>query len=35
MSGMKGSEIRGQNHALADGTIIRPRLAVVDDPQTD
>ena len=33
-SGMKGSEIRGQNHALADGTIIRPRLAVVDDPQT-
>jgi hypothetical protein len=33
-SGMKGSEIRGQNHALADGTIIRPRLAVIDDPQT-
>ena len=33
-SGMKGSEIRGQNHALADGTILRPRLAVIDDPQT-
>ncbi|HBO44116.1 MAG TPA: hypothetical protein DD670_09330 [Planctomycetaceae bacterium] len=33
-SGMKGSEIRGQNHALADGTILRPRLAIIDDPQT-
>src|SRR5882724_8472261 len=31
---MKGSEVRGQNHSLADGTIIRPRLAIVDDPQT-
>lgn len=33
-SGMKGSEIRGQNHVLADGTVLRPRLAIVDDPQT-
>src|SRR5262249_18800665 len=33
-SGMKGSEIRGQNHVLADGTILRPRLAIIDDPQT-
>jgi hypothetical protein len=33
-SGMKGSEIRGQNHVLADGTILRPSLAMIDDPQT-
>ena len=33
-SGMKGSEIRGQNHPLVDGTIIRPSLVVIDDPQT-
>lgn len=33
-SGMKGSEIRGQNHVLADGTVLRPRLAIIDDPQT-
>jgi hypothetical protein len=33
-SGMKGSEIRGQNHVLANGTILRPRLAIIDDPQT-
>lgn len=33
-SSMTGSEIRGQNHALADGTVIRLQLAVIDDPQT-
>lgn len=33
-SGMKGSDIRGQNHARADGKVVRPSLAMVDDPQT-
>ena len=33
-SGMKGSDIRGQNHARADGHVVRPQLALVDDPQT-
>ena len=33
-SGMKGSDIRGQNHARADGKVVRPQLAMVDDPQT-
>jgi len=33
-SGMKGSDIRGQNHARADGQVVRPQLVVVDDPQT-
>ncbi len=33
-SGMKGSDIRGQNHARADGQVVRPALVMVDDPQT-
>ena len=33
-SGMKGSDIRGQNHARADGQVVRPQLVLVDDPQT-
>jgi len=33
-SGMKGSEIRGQNYARADGKVVRPQLVMVDDPQT-
>jgi len=33
-SGMKGSEIRGLNHARPDGTVVRPQLVMVDDPQT-
>lgn len=33
-SGMKGSDIRGQNFARADGKVIRPSLIMVDDPQT-
>lgn len=33
-AGMKGSDIRGQQHALADGVMLRPDLAVIDDPQT-
>ncbi|MCD4823464.1 MAG: phage terminase large subunit family protein, partial [Phycisphaerae bacterium] len=33
-SGMKGSDIRGQNHARADGKVVRPQLVMVDDPQT-
>jgi hypothetical protein len=33
-SGMKGSEIRGQQFTTVDGRVLRPRLALVDDPQT-
>ncbi|MFO8013233.1 MAG: ATP-binding protein, partial [Phycisphaerae bacterium] len=33
-SGMKGSDIRGQNHARPDGQVVRPQLVLVDDPQT-
>jgi len=33
-SGMKGSDIRGQNYARADGKVVRPQLVMVDDPQT-
>ncbi len=33
-SGMKGSDIRGQNHARSDGKVVRPQLVMVDDPQT-
>jgi len=32
--GMKGSDIRGQNHARPDGQVVRPQLVMVDDPQT-
>ncbi len=32
-SGMKGSDIRGQNHARADGKVVRPQLVMVDDPR--
>jgi hypothetical protein len=32
--GMHGAEIRGQQHALASGEVIRPDLAILDDPQT-
>ena len=31
---MKGSDIRGQNYARADGQVVRPQLVMVDDPQT-
>lgn len=33
-SGMKGSEIRGQQVTRADGSIARPSLVLIDDPQT-
>jgi len=33
-TGMKGSMIRGQNHARADGKVVRPELVFIDDPQT-
>ncbi|HUU69225.1 MAG TPA: terminase gpA endonuclease subunit, partial [Planctomycetota bacterium] len=33
-SGMKGSDIRGQNHARPDGQVVRPQLVMVEDPQT-
>ncbi|QDU33039.1 Phage terminase large subunit (GpA) [Poriferisphaera corsica] len=33
-SGMKGSDLRGQNHARPDGQVVRPALVMVDDPQT-
>ncbi len=33
-AGTSGAEIRGLQHARADGTLVRPTLAFVDDPQT-
>ena len=33
-SGVRGSEIRGQNYARPDGKVVRPRLVLIDDPQT-
>ncbi len=33
-AGMSGAEIRGLQHARADGTLVRPTLAFIDDPQT-
>lgn len=33
VAGLTGS-IRGQSHTLNDGTILRPELAILDDPQT-
>ncbi|HNX25943.1 MAG TPA: phage terminase large subunit family protein [Phycisphaerae bacterium] len=33
-SGLKGSDIRGQNHARPDGKVVRPDLVMIDDPQT-
>lgn len=30
-----GGAIRGMKHKLSDGKVIRPSLAVIDDPQTD
>ena len=33
-AGMAGSEIRGQQMTLADGSVVRPSLVLVDDPQT-
>jgi len=33
-AGLKGSDIRGQTHTLPTGQILRPDLAIVDDPQT-
>jgi hypothetical protein len=32
--GLKGSEVRGQSHTLADGDVIRPDFVLLDDPQT-
>ena len=34
VAGITG-RIRGRSHLLPDGTIVRPDLAVIDDPQTD
>lgn len=33
-AGMKGSEIRGQQITRPDGTVVRPSLFLLDDPQT-
>ena len=33
-AGLQGSDIRGQSHQTADGKIVRPDLAIPDDPQT-
>ena len=34
VTGLEGGNIRGQKHKLADGHIVRPDLAITDDPQT-
>ncbi len=34
VTGLTGEGIRGQKHKLADGTVLRPSLVVLDDPQT-
>ena len=33
-TGLTGGEIRGQQHTLPDGSIIRPSFVILDDPQT-
>ena len=33
-TGLEGGNIRGQRHKLADGTVVRPDFALLDDPQT-
>ncbi len=33
-SGMRGSEIRGLSYVRPDGKLVRPRLVLIDDPQT-
>ncbi|HUX01271.1 MAG TPA: terminase gpA endonuclease subunit [Phycisphaerae bacterium] len=33
--GLTGGEIRGQNHYLADGRVVRPDFVMLDDPQTE
>lgn len=35
VAGLTASGIRGPRHKQADGTVTRPSLAIVDDPQTD
>lgn len=34
-AGLTGGEIRGQKHTTADGVVLRPDLALLDDPQTN
>ena len=34
VTGLEGGNIRGQKHKLADGSILRPSLVILDDPQT-
>ncbi|HUT56537.1 MAG TPA: hypothetical protein VNA25_01540 [Phycisphaerae bacterium] len=34
VTGLEGGNIRGQKHKLADGHVVRPDLAIIDDPQT-
>jgi len=34
VTGLQGGNTRGQKHKLADGHVVRPDLAVIDDPQT-
>lgn len=33
-TGLEGGAIRGQRHTRPDGTILRPSLVLIDDPQT-
>lgn len=35
VAGITASGIRGPRHKRADGTVTRPSLAIIDDPQTD
>jgi hypothetical protein len=34
-SGLKGSDLRGLNHSRPDGSVVRPDLVMIDDPQTN
>ena len=35
VGGLTGGDVRGMKHTLASGEIVRPTLALIDDPQTD
>jgi hypothetical protein len=34
VTGLEGGNIRGQKHKLSDGTVLRPSLVILDDPET-
>jgi phage terminase large subunit GpA-like protein len=35
VGGLTGGDVRGMKHVTVDGTVLRPELALIDDPQTD